>query len=261
MHELTEQQTHRGDAADVISVLRKELERRERELQTLLQDLGGVLAPAAAGKVATSFAHLLRVWRLRDAVRDRVPADRVVLVIGQEDGDSRFQPATSAEAIAQLEELRASGTEYLAFPEPADGWIARNVAFRGHVERTYRLAYRSEDTCALFSLTEASAWRDIGELVAGFKVRHRRYPAILDWQTGVELARIFPECAVFVPMEPDRDEVPYLDQSIDIVAVGAGVPGRVAEARRVATEAVLIVTPPGGDRRDPDLTIERHRES
>ena len=64
--------------------------------------------------------------------------------------------------------------------------------------RTYRLVHRSEDACAIFALRQSSPWLGLGKLVAGFKAQERRYPAILNWESGVDLAAVLPECAVVV---------------------------------------------------------------
>jgi GT2 family glycosyltransferase len=72
-----------------------------------------------------------------------------------------------------------------------------------------------------------------------------REVSILDWDTGLPLAEELPGCSVFASSEA---QLPYLDGSVDIVAVVTSSEERVAEARRVARHAVLEVraddTPP-----------------
>ena len=88
------------------------------------------------------------------------------------------------------------------------------------------------------------AWERLEHAVTEFEVRYGRYPAVLDWNTGLELAAAFPECVVFSPPAAARS-LPYLDHSIDIVAVPSQDMCLVAEARRVAQAAVIILPPAG----------------
>src|SRR5687767_15118565 len=77
-------------------------------------------------------------------------------------------------------------------------------------------------------------------VVAEFAARFDRDPALLDWNTGLEIADAFPELAVFVP-QLDEDFLPYLDRSIDIVILRQADTARVSEAKRVASGAVVML--------------------
>ena len=55
------------------------------------------------------------------------------------------------------------------------------------------------------------------------------------------LADAFPDSTVFVPPNADATILPYFDKSIDLIAVPGDSPAMIAEARRVATQAVLLI--------------------
>ena len=78
-------------------------------------------------------------------------------------------------------------------------------------------------------------------LVAEFAARYDRDPVILDWNTGLKIEDAFPDLAVFAP-QLDGDSLPYLSRSIDIVVVRHADSGRRAEARRIASGAVVTIT-------------------
>ncbi len=61
-------------------------------------------------------------------------------------------PADSAQAIEQLEAVRACGAGYLLIPKPAFWWLEYYTGFREHLEDHYRLAGRDEGACLLFDL-------------------------------------------------------------------------------------------------------------
>jgi ABC-type multidrug transport system fused ATPase/permease subunit/GT2 family glycosyltransferase/ubiquinone/menaquinone biosynthesis C-methylase UbiE len=66
-------------------------------------------------------------------------------------------PADSAQAIAHLEALRGRGGEFLLFPSTAFWWNEHYTEFRQYLEQRYRMIVRQEDTCIIFSLSEAPA--------------------------------------------------------------------------------------------------------
>jgi GT2 family glycosyltransferase len=110
--------------------------------------------------------------RVRDAVRAALPAGSTVLIVSK--GDDRLlqiddlqawhfprlpdgtwtghHPADSAEALAGLEELRAQGADYIAFPNPMLWWLDF------YEELAHRLEGRavlSVDACAIYDLAPA----------------------------------------------------------------------------------------------------------
>jgi GT2 family glycosyltransferase len=63
-------------------------------------------------------------------------------------------PADSQAAIAQLEQLRAEGGEFLLFPCTASWWLDHYRDFAMHLERRYRQVARHRDTCLVYALRE-----------------------------------------------------------------------------------------------------------
>jgi hypothetical protein len=65
-------------------------------------------------------------------------------------------PASSAEAVAHLEELRSKGASFLLFPETSLWWLDHYQGIRDHLESRYRLLVHEEGTCLIFDLGEFS---------------------------------------------------------------------------------------------------------
>jgi GT2 family glycosyltransferase len=82
--------------------------------------------------------------------------------------------------------------------------------------------------------------RELRKVVAEFEERMDRAPSILDWDSGLNLHSLFPNLPVCSPIPlADANRLPYLDSTIDIVAVPASALGRLEEARRVAAAAIV----------------------
>lgn len=197
------------------------------------------------------------VQRVRERVRERLPREARVLVISRGDDDllqlfgrqaghfpqeeqgvyAGHHPPDAAAAIDHLVALESAGWDHLLIPATAFWWLEHYVGFRAHLARSYAVAHRDDD-CAIYALRCPSAWAGLAEFVAAFKDSERRFPAFLDWVPASGLADAFPELPVFQPPDPGADVLPYLDASIDGVAVPAGDAPRLQEAMRVATAAV-----------------------
>jgi glycosyltransferase involved in cell wall biosynthesis len=111
--------------------------------------------------------------RIRELVRTALPPDATVLVVSRGDDEllkldgrrawhfpqneegvyAGHNPADSDAAIAQLEELRARGGQYLLFPGTALWWLEHYDDFREHLEGRYSLVVRREETCLIFALS------------------------------------------------------------------------------------------------------------
>ena len=65
-----------------------------------------------------------------------------------------FYPANSADAIAQLEALRAGGGEFLVIPRTAYWWLDYYREFDRHLRTRHRVVVEDED-CVLFDLGPA----------------------------------------------------------------------------------------------------------
>ena len=82
--------------------------------------------------------------------------------------------------------------------------------------------------------------RQLRNVVAEFEERLDRAPSILDWDSGLNLHSLLPNLPVCSPIpSPDANRLPYLDHTIDIVAIPASALGRIEEARRVAAAAIV----------------------
>ena len=168
-------------------------------------------------------------------------------------------PADDTEAIAQVEALRAKGGGYLVFPATATWWLDHYRRFRGHLQKYYRTVVDQDDTGIIFEVRELLWQRRLGAALARFHQRFGRHPAILDWNSGLELEDVFPDAIVFAPPEP-APTLPYIDRSIDIV-VCPRASDAIGEARRVASGMIVTTGPSpardsGRGRRSPSqLTV------
>src|SRR5207248_6238489 len=65
-----------------------------------------------------------------------------------------YHPASGADAVEQLEALRAKGAEFVLFPSTAFWWLDHYGELREHLGSRYRLVARQEGVCAIFDLRE-----------------------------------------------------------------------------------------------------------
>src|SRR5204863_4796244 len=70
-----------------------------------------------------------------------------------------YNPADSADAIAQLEGLRAKGAEFLVIPATAFWWLDHYGEFRRHLGLYYPEVAREDNVCAIFALGGADVDR------------------------------------------------------------------------------------------------------
>lgn len=256
-----------GAAVEMLAARVQLLCGQSRDLQASVNDLEALAATAFAPSKDIAYRQLIR--RIRGVVRTTLPRDATVAVVSKGDGQlldiecgrawhfpqSRdgtypgFYPAGSTSAIAQVEVLRARGAHFLLFPNTSLWWLTQYKAFGDYLRFRYRTVVREEDTCIIFDLREpqgpdASVWSELEGVVAEFRSTFDRDPAVLDWDTGLELKARYPEDLVFSPPKKDR-ALAYVDRSIDLVAVPEGDPVALAEAHRVAAGAVLRVPGPG----------------
>jgi GT2 family glycosyltransferase len=159
------------------------LARRARRIETDIHALQADLALTANGagegsefEPSAYLAYRDSADRIRAAVARAVPSGSTVLLVSKGDESlvepegfavwpfpqdesgsyAGHHPAHSAEAIAQLEELRRRGAEYIVFPATALWWLDHYHEFALHLERHYRLIERDDVTCAIFGLQEIS---------------------------------------------------------------------------------------------------------
>src|SRR5204863_1596553 len=89
-------------------------------------------------------------------------------------------------------------------------------------------------------LREATAQPTIEEIIDQCGRRLGSPPAILDWNSGLQLAQSLPRHAVFSPPSSDF-LLPYLEHSVDLVVLRHDQ-ASLSEARRVASAAVVTVS-------------------
>jgi GT2 family glycosyltransferase len=151
-------------------------------------------------------------------------------------------PADGAEAVRDVEILRAFGADYLVLPATYAWWLDTYRELAEHLE-TRSVSLPADPEVGFIWDLRADANADGSCSLDSVVTTTRRHlagdePTVLDWNTGFELRARFPELAVFSPPEPDS-ELPYLDATVDIVAVGPCSAGEVEEAKRVAAVAVV----------------------
>ncbi len=115
------------------------------------------------------------VHRVRQVIHCSVPPEATVVVVSRGDDallelDGRvgwhfpqvenglyagYYPASSAEAIEHLEDLRARGGDFLVFPCTAFWWFEHYPEFRQHLEGRYRIVAYQEDACVVFALRQS----------------------------------------------------------------------------------------------------------
>jgi hypothetical protein len=250
------------------------LEARHDQTQAAVDEVRAAVEPsrlAALGglspeEIACRGDYLAVVNRVRRTVRERLPKEARVLVIGRGDEDlvqlsgrraAHFPqdaagdfageyPGTGGEAVEQLRELVGRGWDHLVIPTTSFWWLDSYPEFRIHLLRDWHAVHRDEN-CLIFihDPGRPGPWRRLDDLVERIRGEEGRLPAILDWETGGNVAEMYPGCAVFSPPVCGLDQLPYLDRTIDVVAVPWHRLEWLAEARRVATVAVVRIAPPG----------------
>jgi hypothetical protein len=262
------------DFARALGELQKRIAAQDRELRAVRRQLDNF---HLNGANQPSADEPQMVALLPQTVDELLPSNSKVLVISKGDenlirfdscrgghfpqersgGYTGFYPASSAAAISHLEALRFQGAEYLVVPATAHWWFETYPDFEHHLERRYAMVDRAPETFTIFSLRSASSWLQLEEVINDFKREFNREPAILNWDCDFRFSQIFPECRWFQPLSTSSDTVPYLDQTIDLVAVPTAHPTRLKEARRVASEGLILVTNSEPINSAPVLSVER----
>jgi GT2 family glycosyltransferase len=113
------------------------------------------------------------VDEVRDAIDSHVPGDATVIVLSKgddalcdlggrtawhfpQDATGRYAghyPADSAAAVAQLEDLRARGAQFLVVPAPSLWWLNHYSKFGDHLRREYSIIVDTQ-TCVIFALAD-----------------------------------------------------------------------------------------------------------
>ena len=243
-----------------LEMLRGQVTQRDGEIEGELYELAASVAVAGLeGSYAShKLAYFQMIRRLREQVQRLLPRDAKVAIVSKGDanltrlfgrrachfpqdrkGDyAGFYPGSSLAAIAQLEAVRSRGCDYFILPSLAFWWLDKYPDFARHLERRHRLLVREEETCLIYALGEPGPWAAFEETLAECRARLDREPVILDLDSESELAAKFPECVFFSP-GGKAGALPYLDRTIDLVALRGKGGVALKEARRVCSEAVL----------------------
>ena len=139
---------------------------RLRQAQDKLQEL-----EFERERLARDVERRESVEAVRELVHEHVPEDERVLVVSRGDesllelgrvaghfpqsDDGRYlghHPASSADAIAQLELLRDHGAAFLVFPRTGLWWLEHYRGLRNHLEENYTRLAVDEQSGAVFEL-------------------------------------------------------------------------------------------------------------
>jgi hypothetical protein len=239
-----------------LRALKDELADREEEIETMLTEL----ATSALGEPddpirrSQTLQHLRRLLRASVGRRSRVTVasdgdDALVRAAGvnaehlSRDAVGRYigHPVSGLAAVGQLEAARWRGADALLIPAASLWWLDHYGALARHLDRHYsRIAY-DESVGALWDLHQDSPWRELSDALAWLRVLRGRDPVILDLCGQHGLSRRFEECNVVSP-PIDTKALPYLDRTIDVVAVSSDETGVVSEASRVALDLVVRIS-------------------
>jgi hypothetical protein len=278
-----EAQRDRDELRIILLEVRDSLERHDETLQTGLYNFrrAQMLATMNGADASEHIKYQQTVQHIREVVRASVPKNATVLVVSRGDDDllelygrrawhfpqdsegtyAGYYPADSGAAIAHLEALRATGGDFLLFPSTALWWLEKYTEFNRHLERRYRTVVNDKGVCVLFALRESAPLMEFEDFIGECQGALGRDPVILDWKTGLSLTSLFEGHNIFAPAETNGT-LPYLDKSIDVVALATSDSKALAEAARVAKEAVITITEsPSGTENGFSIKVDWGRET
>ena len=253
----------RGLQAD-IARLRDELTARDAVFEEMLDDLRFAQSQVTVPPARLRYRQVVR--RVRELVRDGVPAEAVVAVISKGDDDllrlrnveawhfprtdegayAGWYPACDIAAIAHLETLRSRGATHLLVPETYDWWLTSYPGFRDHLEQRHRRLERRSGAGVLYELLpEPPATADADTPATAVRMLSAtlgRPAQVLDVTGDPATADLFADSTrLETPLPAAGTLLPYIDMSVDVVAVAAADDDVRAEARRVAAYAVVDI--------------------
>ena len=255
--------------------LRRDVDRAEEQMWQAVEDLhelvrdgqddrprhGNGPGPEGAGQKGREYRSLKR--RFRRFVERTVPAGSRVAIVSRGDPDlldlpslaakhfprdvdggySGFYPNDGTAAIAHLQWVRAVGAEYLVLPQTSRWWLDSFPRFADHVRARYPVVADESGVGLIFHLQAdsqvGSAWPDrLDALLDAWESVSDGAPSILDWNTGLDMAGHLSGRSVFSP-PGDASHLPYVNRTVDVVAISADDPRRLEEAMRVARRSVV----------------------
>ncbi len=156
-----------GEERSELRALRVRLRRHNAELEELERE---------RERLARDVERREALEAMKDLVEEFVPEEDPVLVVSRGDpalvdipraaahfpqaeggGYLGHHPASSVEAIAQLEELRSAGARFLVFPRTGLWWLEHYRGLRTHLEQKYVAAAFEERAGAIFDLRGVDA--------------------------------------------------------------------------------------------------------
>lgn len=264
-----------GDVIEEIKRLRADTARREDEIWEVLDELRGLVAAAGNGRMGptsrgagsetsgqVAYRHLKR--KLRRFVTRVVPAGGRIAVVSRGDeelldlpgyyathfprqpggGYTGFYPRDGEAAIAHFEWVRADGSDYLLFPATSQWWMEKYPLLAAHIEDLYPQVAHEEGVGIVYGLRPSSRGGDtwptrLRELMDAWEEHTGSALSLLDWNTGRDLESRLSGRTVFAPPIGTNGTLPYLDGTVDVVAIASDAPEVLAEARRVARGTVV----------------------
>ena len=135
------------------------------------------------------------------------------------------------------------GARYLLAPESSNSWFAAYPDFQERLESRYRELTHAQNRRSLVIGLRAveptrAAVLAFERLVERFRCVYMHDPSVLDWNSGQRFSALYPSLPVFAP-PPSKGPLPYVDRSVDVVAVASVDPEILADAMRVAETAVV----------------------
>jgi hypothetical protein len=231
----------------------RRLEQRLEGLEDAVQELTDTLRAMQPPAPILEEADL--AGRCRELLARHVPAGERVAVfadpavlpfeaLGRPVVSLPAEIGGSAAAVARLEAQRVQGVRFLLVPEAWRWGIEQDALLAEHLGAHFRAIAGEREVGVLFEASGHSAVDveppALAVVIDGLGLGDRLAP-ILDW-TSLGLARVvLPGRTLFRPVEPDAEELPYLDHTIDVVLVDDAA--RMDEAARVAADAVVRVAP------------------
>ncbi|HJT35293.1 MAG TPA: glycosyltransferase family 2 protein [Pirellulales bacterium] len=215
--------------------------RADHSLRTRFQRLVPALVPVGSRLVVISKGDedLLRLDHLKAEHFSQTRAGEPV----------HYWPSGSLSAMVQLEAARARGAQYLAIPQTFSWWLDHYHDFHKHLKTRYRLQHADDRAGHLYDLRAVvapqatSAGGAMTRFLSPSLETAQTQTAVLDWGADLDPVTLPESVLLFSPPGADlnRNHLPYLDDSVDIVAIAGGDIRRRTEAWRVARQGVLSV--------------------
>jgi hypothetical protein len=164
-------------------------------------------------------------------------ADAGVETLVPDPGRSEDGIAPGLGLVVALEDHRRRGVDHLLIPSSRTWWLEHWPELRRYL--THFRALDLPNGMMGWRLRSTVHSDAIDALIATATGLVTRPPAVLCWGASDGLEHALSRDAATFRADTALVELPYIDRSIDIVALGAGDDSRVAEAIRVASLAVI----------------------